>query len=54
MTEIDTSRDRIEHLRSIDCADYLHMALLARAEKAEAERDTARRAFAEALKESTK
>lgn len=41
MTEIDTSRDRIEHLRSIDCADYLHMALLARAEKAEAERDTA-------------
>lgn len=41
MTEIDTSRDRIEHLRSIYCADYLHMALLDRAEKAEAARDAA-------------
>ena len=41
MTEIDTNRERLERLQSIGCADYLHMALLARAEKAEAERDTA-------------
>ena len=35
---VDTSRARIHKLHSIGCADYLHLALLARAEKAEAER----------------
>ena len=41
MTEIDTNRERLERLQSIGCADYLHMALLGRAEAAESERDTA-------------
>lgn len=41
MTETDTSRERIEPLLYLGCADYLHMALLARAEKAEAKCDTA-------------
>jgi hypothetical protein len=45
VTEIDTSRERIEHLRKIGCADYLHEALLARAEAAEAERDKLREAL---------
>ena len=36
---VDTSRARIHKLHSIGCADYIHLALLARAEAAEAERD---------------
>ena len=40
MTEVDTSRERLERLQSIGCADYLHMALLDAldAERAENER----------------
>jgi len=49
VTEIDTSRERIERLRNIGCADYLHEALLARAEAAEAERDRLRQRAHEAL-----
>ena len=43
MTEqdVDTSRARIHKLHSIGCADYIHLALLARAEKAEAAARTA-------------
>lgn len=28
MTDIDISRERIERLQKMDCADYLHLALL--------------------------
>jgi len=34
---VDTSRERIERLKATDSADYIHMALLDRAEAAEAE-----------------
>lgn len=61
MTETDTSRpldeqyDTQMEVERDPCGAFMAIqTLLARAEKAEAERDIARRAFAEALKESTK
>ena len=42
---VDTSRERIEQLKTIDCANYIHMALLDRAEAAEAEVERLREYF---------
>ena len=49
--EVDTTRERMERLQSVGCADYLHMALLDRAERAEAERDAAFAAGQESMRE---
>jgi hypothetical protein len=44
---VDTSRERIERLKATDSADYIHMALLDRAEAAEAEVERLREALTE-------
>lgn len=48
MSDVDISRERIERLKLIGCADYLHTAMLCRIEELTAERDDATRAALEA------